>query len=314
MEAAVASALGAAACGVALDDEPLVVLGLLAAAGGKLAHQGRSVQLIGLAGVVAGLAGSLAYLGGLDGLGDDGLGDVLVLEVLQPVGQLLGDNAFHSGADFTVAQAALGLALKLRVLDHCSRHAGEALAEVLAGEVVVLVLQCADAAGIVVEHLGEGGLEAGFVAAALAGGDVVDVGEHRLSVAVGVLDGHAADDGILRALEVDGLLVHGVFAVVEVLDVVDDAAVVLENLLLVLALDTFIHEDDPQSAVEVRQLLQAAGNGFAVELHVLEDGVIVYSNATILGRITIGENAVIGANVWITQDVAPDAKVSFVKS
>jgi serine O-acetyltransferase len=47
---------------------------------------------------------------------------------------------------------------------------------------------------------------------------------------------------------------------------------------------------------------------------ILEDGVIVYSNATILGRITIGENAVIGANVWITQDVAPDAKVSFVKS
>jgi serine O-acetyltransferase len=47
---------------------------------------------------------------------------------------------------------------------------------------------------------------------------------------------------------------------------------------------------------------------------ILEDGVIVYSNATILGRITIGENAVIGANVWITQDVEPDAKVSFVKS
>lgn len=47
---------------------------------------------------------------------------------------------------------------------------------------------------------------------------------------------------------------------------------------------------------------------------ILEDGVIVYSNATILGRITIGANAVIGANVWITQDVAPEAKVSFVKS
>ena len=47
---------------------------------------------------------------------------------------------------------------------------------------------------------------------------------------------------------------------------------------------------------------------------ILEDGVIVYSNATILGRITIGANAVIGANVWITQDVAADTKVSFVKS
>ena len=47
---------------------------------------------------------------------------------------------------------------------------------------------------------------------------------------------------------------------------------------------------------------------------ILEDGVIVYSNATILGRVTIGENAIIGANVWITQDVAASAKVSFAKS
>jgi serine O-acetyltransferase len=46
---------------------------------------------------------------------------------------------------------------------------------------------------------------------------------------------------------------------------------------------------------------------------ILEDGVIVYSNATILGRITIGRDAVIGANVWITQDVASGAKVSFAK-
>ena len=44
---------------------------------------------------------------------------------------------------------------------------------------------------------------------------------------------------------------------------------------------------------------------------ILEDGVIVYSNATILGRVTIGRDAVIGANVWITQDVPCGAKVSF---
>jgi serine O-acetyltransferase len=38
---------------------------------------------------------------------------------------------------------------------------------------------------------------------------------------------------------------------------------------------------------------------------VLEDNVIVYSNATVLGRITIGKGAVIGGNVWVTDDVAP---------
>lgn len=36
---------------------------------------------------------------------------------------------------------------------------------------------------------------------------------------------------------------------------------------------------------------------------ILEDDVIVYSNASILGRITIGKGAVIGGNIWITHDV-----------
>jgi len=38
---------------------------------------------------------------------------------------------------------------------------------------------------------------------------------------------------------------------------------------------------------------------------ILEDDVIVYSNATILGRITIGRGAVIGGNLWVTEDVPP---------
>ncbi len=42
---------------------------------------------------------------------------------------------------------------------------------------------------------------------------------------------------------------------------------------------------------------------------ILKDGVIVYSNATILGRVVIGESAVIGANVWLTRDVAAGERV-----
>ena len=42
---------------------------------------------------------------------------------------------------------------------------------------------------------------------------------------------------------------------------------------------------------------------------ILEDDVIVYSNATILGRVTIGKGSVIGANVWITEDKQPRSKV-----
>lgn len=42
---------------------------------------------------------------------------------------------------------------------------------------------------------------------------------------------------------------------------------------------------------------------------ILEDNVIVYSNATILGRITIGKDAVIGANKWVTHDVQSGEKI-----
>ena len=43
---------------------------------------------------------------------------------------------------------------------------------------------------------------------------------------------------------------------------------------------------------------------------ILEDDVIVYSNASILGRITIGKGAVIGGNIWITHDVPAGASIT----
>lgn len=42
---------------------------------------------------------------------------------------------------------------------------------------------------------------------------------------------------------------------------------------------------------------------------ILEDNVIVYANSTILGRITIGHDAVIGGNIWVTEDVAPYTRI-----
>lgn len=43
---------------------------------------------------------------------------------------------------------------------------------------------------------------------------------------------------------------------------------------------------------------------------VVEDGVVIYAGATILGRVTLGAGAVIGGNVWLTQDVPPGASVT----
>jgi len=43
---------------------------------------------------------------------------------------------------------------------------------------------------------------------------------------------------------------------------------------------------------------------------IVEDDVVIYAGATILGRITIGRGSTIGGNVWLTQDVPPNSVVT----
>ncbi|MDR1510090.1 MAG: hypothetical protein LBS53_10660 [Synergistaceae bacterium] len=42
---------------------------------------------------------------------------------------------------------------------------------------------------------------------------------------------------------------------------------------------------------------------------VLGDRITVYAGATILGRVTIGSDSIIGGNVWITSDVPPGSRI-----
>lgn len=58
--------------------------------------------------------------------------------------------------------------------------------------------------------------------------------------------------------------------------------------------------------------LDEAGNPIkgAPRHPVLEDEVVVYSGATVLGRITIGRGSMIGGNVWLTESVPPGSKIS----
>ncbi|WP_295960107.1 serine O-acetyltransferase EpsC [Rhodoferax sp.] len=43
---------------------------------------------------------------------------------------------------------------------------------------------------------------------------------------------------------------------------------------------------------------------------IVEDDVVIYAGATVLGRVTLGQGASIGGNVWLTHDVAPGAHVT----
>ena len=52
------------------------------------------------------------------------------------------------------------------------------------------------------------------------------------------------------------------------------------------------------------------GNMLNVPRHpIIEDNVTIYSNASVLGRITIGHDSTIGGNIWLTHDIPPYSRI-----
>jgi serine O-acetyltransferase len=57
------------------------------------------------------------------------------------------------------------------------------------------------------------------------------------------------------------------------------------------------------------------GNMLNVPRHpIIEDNVTVYSNASILGRITIGHHSIIGGNIWVTNNIPPHSRIQQSKA
>lgn len=57
----------------------------------------------------------------------------------------------------------------------------------------------------------------------------------------------------------------------------------------------------------------SVGKGFARH-PIVEDDVVIYAGATILGRVTIGQGSTIGGNVWLTEDVPANSIVTQAES
>ena len=54
----------------------------------------------------------------------------------------------------------------------------------------------------------------------------------------------------------------------------------------------------------------AEGNMLNVPRHpIIEDNVTIYSNASVLGRITIGHHSIIGGNIWVTNTIPPYSRI-----
>lgn len=59
----------------------------------------------------------------------------------------------------------------------------------------------------------------------------------------------------------------------------------------------------------------ACGHPIDLPRHpILEDRVTIYSNTSVLGRIRIGHDTIIGGNVWLTHDVAPYSRILQTKA
>jgi serine O-acetyltransferase len=62
-------------------------------------------------------------------------------------------------------------------------------------------------------------------------------------------------------------------------------------------------------------VMDECGNPINVPRHpIIEDNVVIYSNATVLGRITIGHDSVVGGNVWLTNDIPPHSRITQQKA
>ncbi len=179
----------------------------------------------------------------------------------------------HERLDRRVAELALGLALELRVAQAHRDDGGEALADVLADEVLVLLLQQVLGPGVPVDHRGERGLEALLVRAALDGVDAVGEGVDAVGVVAGVpLERELDLLAVLGLLEVADLGEQRLLRLVDVLDEVDDAAGVLVGDRLVLVLGPLVREADLEALVEERHHLEALEDRARRELDGLEDG------------------------------------------
>ena len=144
---------------------------------------------------------------------------------------------------------------------------GQTLAGVLAGEVRILLLQKALRAGVIVDGTRNGLLEAIHMRAAFMGVDVVGEGHDGVrGIGARPLQGHFHGAVGVFGLEVDGL-VQGLFAVIQELHEVDDAAHGLEDLDARIAVgvgDALVGEDNFQAAVQEGHLAETGGQSVVV--------------------------------------------------
>ena len=270
MEAGVAAVGGAAACGVSLDDVELGELGVILVAVAELVGHSGAAQRALAADGFTGLAGSFTGTVGSEGLIQDHAGN---LGMLLHVGhQLVGDDVVHQRTDVGVTQLCLGLTLKLGLGELDGNDGGDALAAVVAGDLVVF-LNHAVFESVAVEHTGQRGFEARFMHTALGGMDVVGKRDDGLVITVMVLQGDFSSGVTLGTGYVDDLLMERRFILIDIGDKLADTALVAHGVALLTAF-TLVLDGDAETCIQEGLLTHTGVERFIVILHRVKHLVI----------------------------------------
>ncbi len=295
LEAAVAALLGGAACRLTLDEVDFAALRIALGAVGQLAGQTTGIECALAAGQVTGLARGLAGTRCLDGLVDDALGDrrVLLKEGAKP----LVDEGLHGAGDVGV-ELALGLAFELRLRQLHADDCDQALAHIVAAQVLLHVLEETELLADGVDGAGQRGAEAGQMRAAIHRIDVVREAEDRLRIGVVVLEGDLDGDAVAHGLHDDRLVMQHGLAAIQMLDELGNAASVAELAVTRLAGlgvgGALVGERDNQALVEEGHLAQTLRQRVVVVLGDREDRLVgqeVNLGATALGRADLAQLA-----------------------
>ena len=263
LDVRIAPLLGRASGRVALHNEQLGLAGVFFVAVGQLAGHAVCLQRALAAHQVARFLRRGARAGGLGRFLQNCLGDGRVF--LKILAQRLVHKAGDQRLDVGVAQLGLGLALELRLLQFHADDRDQTLAHVGAFEVVVLILQNAFGARVLVEHAGQAQLEALLVGAALRRVDVVGKAEHQLVEAVAVLHRDLGHCAVRFAFHIDDLRVQRaqIAALLQVGDEFLDAAFIAHGIAAGLAVvfgqrfGALIGQRDAHAGVQKRFFAQA---------------------------------------------------------
>ena len=144
--------------------------------------------------------------------------------------EAFADDRVDDAFDFAVAELGFRLPFELRMRHAHRNDGGQTFAQIVArgNKIFEQVFLLA----VVVQRAREGGAKAGNVRAAFDGVDVVDVRVHVFGVLAAVLQGDFVPDAVLLAGDVDDVGMNRFAGAIEVLDEFDDAALVVEFVVL----------------------------------------------------------------------------------